>query len=356
MTSRFYYKNTRSVKISKAALRNSIISVMIALIVASPIVYAGSSFAFHTQYNLPLPSPLEHQPSYAIRIPFGAAETDTGYEPANVSIPAGMTVGWFNDDSAEHTVTALTNESEQGGSSPDPLAPLLEPVLENVKLGVEQFDSGVIPPGGFSIFTFTKPGTYPYYDEFNPSHRGQINVGDLMERGKNMDMRIGGDLPFNASELGRVVLTFIPKTISLPSPLELTYNVTISNSTGPVYTHEFGDIDGILDLEIIPVNKLNPSMQVGPGTNASNNKTTTSGNFANNTNTTASSATSGSTIETTTYGPDLNSPITGTYHIEGPILVEPTPYFIKVVVTKIDLTAPSQPIVDEFTLPASVAG
>ena len=125
MTSRFYYKNTRSVKISKAALRNSIIAVMIALIVASPIVYAGSSFAFHTQYNLPLPSPLEHQPSYAIRIPFGATETDTGYEPANVSIPAGMTVGWFNDDSAEHTVTALTNESEQGGSSPDPLAPLL---------------------------------------------------------------------------------------------------------------------------------------------------------------------------------------------------------------------------------------
>ena len=79
----------------------------------------------------------------------------------------------------EHTVTALTNESEQGGSSPDPLAPLLEPVLENVKLGVEQFDSGVIPPGGFSIFTFTKPGTYPSYDEFNPSHRGQINVGNL---------------------------------------------------------------------------------------------------------------------------------------------------------------------------------
>ena len=30
-----------------------------------------------------------------------------------------------------------------------------------------------------------------------------------------------------------------------------------------------------------------------------------------------------STIKTTTYGPDLSAPITGTYHIEGPILVEP---------------------------------
>jgi hypothetical protein len=59
-----------------------------------------------------------------------------------------------------------------------------------------------------------------------------------------------------------------------------------------------GDIDGILDLEIIPVNKLNPSMQVGPGTNASNNGPTT--NLANNNNTTASSEMSGSTIKATT--------------------------------------------------------
>jgi plastocyanin len=356
MTSTFCCKNTHGVKIStKSLLRNSIVAIVAALVVASPILYAGSSLAFHTQYNLPLPSALEHEPSYAIRIPFGAAGTGTGYDPANVSIPAGMTVVWFNDDSAQHTVTALTNESEQGRSSPVPvLAPLLEPVLKTIAPGGERFDSGVIPPGGFSVFTFTKPGTYPYYDEFNPSHRGQINVGDLMERGKNMDMRIGGDLPFNISELGRVVLSFIPKNISLPPPLELTYNVTISNSTGPVYTHEFGDIDGILDLEIIPVNKLNLAMQVGPGTNASNN--TTGGNVANNTNATASSAMSTSTIETTTYGPDLNSPITGTYHIEGPILVEPTSYSIKVEVTKVNGIAPSQPIVDEFIIPAQVGG
>ncbi|HYZ59903.1 MAG TPA: hypothetical protein VE544_09635, partial [Nitrososphaeraceae archaeon] len=50
----------------------------------------------------------------------------------------------------------------------------------------------------------------------------------------------------------------------------------------------------------------------------------------NDTNITASSAMSGSTILTTTYGPDLNSPITGTYHVEGPLLVEPTPYLIMV--------------------------
>lgn len=212
----------------------------------------------------------------------------------------------------------------------------------------------MLPPGGFSVFTFTNPGTYAYYDEFNPTHRGQINVGDLVELGKSMDMRIGGDLPFNASELGRLVLSFVPKNMSLPPALELTYNVTIFNSTGPVYHREFGDIDGILDLEIIPVNKLNPSMQVGPGTNASNNGPTT--NLANNNNTTARSEMSGSTIKATTYGPDLNSPITGTYHVEGPILIEPAPYLIRVEVTEIGHLPPPQPIIDEFILPQAVGG
>jgi len=266
-----------------------------------------------------------------------------------------MTVVWFNDDSTQHTVTTLTNESKEEGLSPFPiLDPILEPAVTNITNGIELFDSGVLPPGGFSVFTFTNPGTYAYYDEFNPTHRGQINVGDLVELGKSMDMRIGGDLPFNASELGRLVLSFVPKNMSLPPALELTYNVTIFNSTGPVYNREFGDIDGILDLEIIPVNKLNPSMQVGPGTNASNNGPTT--NLANNNNTTARSEMSGSTIKATTYGPDLNSPITGTYHVEGPILIEPAPYLIRVEVTEIGHLPPPQPIIDEFILPQAVGG
>ena len=104
----------------------------------------SASLAFHTQYNLPLPSSLEHQPSYAIRIPFGSAESDTGYDPANVSIPAGMTVVWFNADSTQHTVTALANESKQGGLSPFPiLNPILEPAVTNIANGIELFDSGV---------------------------------------------------------------------------------------------------------------------------------------------------------------------------------------------------------------------
>jgi plastocyanin len=60
-----------------------------------------------------------------------------------------MTVVWFNDDRAEHTVTTADNSPER-------------------------FDSGVIPSGGFSVFTFSKPGTYDYYDKFNPSKRDKL--------------------------------------------------------------------------------------------------------------------------------------------------------------------------------------
>ena len=61
-----------------------------------------------------------------------------------------------------------------------------------------------------------------------------------------------------------------------------------------------------------------------------------------------------STIKTTTYGPDLSAPITGTYHIEGPILVESNDYIIKVELISIDGKSLSKPIEDVFLLPAKL--
>lgn len=312
------------------------------------------AFAYHQQYNLPLPSELEHQPSYAIRIPFGIGQTDysVGYDPSQVSIPAGMSVAWFNDDSNPHSVTTISS------------AP-------------EKFDSGIIPPGGFSVMTFTKPGLYIYYDKMNPSIMGSIIVGDLVQLGKNMEMRIGGNIPFELTELGRVVLSFIPHNVKLPPPLDMTYNVTIFNGTmdNVIYNREFGDIDGILDLEIIPVQGIKGIPGQIKQANMTNNITNEGGEgnittFAkqgsekadldNNKNTSAmlsntlSTPLSKSTIKTTTYGPDLSAPITGTYHIEGPILVEPTDYIIKVELVSIDGKSLSKPIEDVFLLPAKI--
>ncbi len=83
-----------------------------------------------------------------------------------------MTVIWFNNDEGEHSVTTLTN----GTYSP--------PVT---------FDSGFIPAnGGSVIHQFNSPGRYIYFDQFDPSVHGVINVGTAIEQGKNFNMHIGG--------------------------------------------------------------------------------------------------------------------------------------------------------------------
>jgi hypothetical protein len=138
--------NTRvwkNIKKAQKLYRNRMQKVMLLFLLISsslllPFTHMDdkqTAFAYHKQYGLPLPSELAHQPSYAIRIPFGVGQTDysVGYDPSQVAIPAGMSVVWFNDDSNPHTVTTISS------------AP-------------EQFDSGIIPSGGFSVMTFTKPG------------------------------------------------------------------------------------------------------------------------------------------------------------------------------------------------------
>jgi plastocyanin len=356
----------KNIKKAQKLYRNITQEVMLSLLLVSsslliPITQIDEqAFAYHQQYRLPLPSELEHQPSYAIRIPFGVGQTDysVGYDPSQVALPAGMSVVWFNDDSNPHTVTTISS------------AP-------------EQFDSGIIPPGGFSVMTFTKPGLYIYYDKLNPSLEGSIIVGDLIQLGKNMEMRIGGNLPFKFTDLGRLVLSFVPHKVTLPPPLDMTYNVTIYNGTmdNDIYNRQFGDIDGILDLEIVPIKGIKGLPEQIKEVNINNNtinggnittfvkqeldksaittNTTNGADLGNEKDGTMLSNTSSiplskSTIKTTTYGPDLSAPITGTYHIEGPILVEPNDYIIKVELMSIDGKSLAEPIEDVFLLPAKI--
>jgi hypothetical protein len=157
----------------------------------------------HSPYDLPLPSYLDHIPSYSIRIPFTGFADSSAFYPQQVSIPVGMSVIWYNDDVRPHTVTTMEN------------AP-------------EDFNFTIIPPGGFADFTFTKPGIYEYYDRIVPWVKGRIIVGDLIQVGENVTMRIGGNIPFNYTELQRIVFSFIPHKIVLPS--NLTYSVTILQS------------------------------------------------------------------------------------------------------------------------------
>jgi plastocyanin len=187
-------------------------------------------------------------PSYAINIPF----TDLGFspfEPSDISIPANMTVIWFNEDESPHSVTF-------NDTSPEPIQP------------------GTIAPGGFFIHKFTVPGTYDYYDTENPSSKGRIKVGAEFERGQYMDMLVGGDaLPFEAGKIGRTTFSFVPKdnVTTIPPSLSITYNVTIADSTGTqLYSNQFEDSDGILDLELIPTSSSRSSLSNQTGAGASN--------------------------------------------------------------------------------------
>src|SRR5918994_3499061 len=188
-------------------------------------------------------------PSYAINIPFSELGF-TAFEPSDISIPANMGVVWFNEDQSPHSVTF-------NDTSP------------------EAIDPGTIAPGGFFIHKFSTPGIYEYYDDQNPSAKGRINVGGEFESGQYMNMLVGGDaLPFEAGKVGRTTFSFVPNdnvTTTIPPSLSITYNVAIADSTGTeLYSGQFDDSDGILDLELIPSSRSSSS--------SSSNQTTASSN------------------------------------------------------------------------------
>jgi plastocyanin len=271
-------------------------------------------------------------PSYAINIP----PTELGYsqfEPSDISIPANMGVVWFNDDDSQHSVTF-------NDTSP------------------EAIDPGTIAPGGFFIHKFSTPGIYEYYDDQNPSAKGRINVGGEFESGQYMNMLVGGDaLPFEAGKVGRTTFSFVPNdnVTTIPPSLSITYNVAIADSTGTeLYSGQFDDSDGILDLELIPSSRSlsssssSSSNQTSTTTTASSNQTTSSSSSSSSNQTTASNF--------VTWGPDLTDQegvaSDGVYHVQGPVLTENEDYTITVSISSIDDVIQQQPPSDDFLLPS----
>ena len=74
------------------------------------------------------------------------------FQPAEISISAGTTVTWTNEDAVGHTVTSGTRGSPSG-----------------------MFDESVNAGGTFS-FTFTESGTYEYFCSIHPGMDGTVIV------------------------------------------------------------------------------------------------------------------------------------------------------------------------------------
>jgi plastocyanin len=269
-----------------------------------------------TTFPPPVFTTIRSQPAYEINIPF-SSEGKPAFEPKEVSIPVGMTVIWFNNDNGQHSVNTLTNST----NSPP-----------------ETINSGIIPQnGGSFIHQFNNPGRYVYYDQFDPSMHGIINVGSAIEPGKNFNLYVGGinSLPFNPSKTHSIVLSFVPKTVKFPPVIALTYNVTILNSVGkPLYSHSYDDSDGILDLELIPIHKNALSLAVTTNSSAQQQ-------------------------QFTTWGPDFIGQEAvhsdGVFHISGPVLVQNSAYTIQVSIVANSNSKLQNPVSDTFVLPPNLS-
>lgn len=106
----------------------------------------------------------DEAPSSSAEVPSATAEAtasdaevaiDTfAYVPSTVTVPAGTTVMWTNEDATRHTVTA---------GSEDAPAP-------------DDFDLAVEDRGDVVEFTFEEPGTYAYYCVLHPFMEGVVEV------------------------------------------------------------------------------------------------------------------------------------------------------------------------------------
>lgn len=306
---------------TKCKAISTVLLISIAVL-ASPLLLYSNTITGTTAYaqtpGMTFPPPIfgsiRSQPAYEVSIPF-SSQGKSSFVPQEIAIPTGMTVIWFNNDDGQHSLSTLTNSTY---SAP------------------ETINSGpIVQEGGSFIHTFTQPGKYVYFDQFNPSAQGVVNVGSTLQTGKNMNMIIGGQntIPFNPAQPQSMVLSFIPTTVSIPPTTDITYKVTLLDSAKKaLYSKNYDDADGILDLELVPVHKAVISSSTSNTTSASKNISS----------------------QFTSWGPDFIGEeqvrSDGVYHIRGPVLVQNSPYSIQVSIVAKDNAILPSPISDTFVL------
>ena len=81
--------------------------------------------------------------------------TSSGFEPQEITIKAGESVTWENDDTTPHQVMSAVHPTH-----------LVYPPL----------NIGLINPGESKSLVFPEAGTYKYHDHLNPTLTGQVVV------------------------------------------------------------------------------------------------------------------------------------------------------------------------------------
>ncbi|MBI2036082.1 cupredoxin domain-containing protein [Candidatus Microgenomates bacterium] len=133
-------------------------------VIAAVVLITGKG-GYQTPITNPPPTPIKSAPptttSSLTNEATGSAQqvtvmlTQSGFEPATVTVKAGTKVIWVNNSGDMATVNSAVHPTH----------------LVYPPLNFDQF------PNGQSLsLVFDKPGTYKYHDHLNPSQTGQVIV------------------------------------------------------------------------------------------------------------------------------------------------------------------------------------
>lgn len=106
------------------------------------------------------------------------------FSPASVTVPAGTTITWTNQDTAPHTVTSDTG----------------------------LWDSGTVNTGGSYSRTFSTPGTFPYHCAIHPFMKAEVIVQASGATGT------APPAPAATSAASTATSTATPPSTSTPTP------------------------------------------------------------------------------------------------------------------------------------------
>lgn len=253
-------------------------SIIAAVLVAGFMVTAGLSSAFAQ----------EVRGTFVVRMPPGAYQQgNVYYNPADIAVPAGTTVVWFNDDPNQiHTVTSGNAGEEDAG---------------NV------FDSGFMNEGTFFQYTFDAAGDFPYFCMVHPYMVGSVSVSEAFEQGHNFKITYGTGPVFDFTEHERTLLNIEPTSMEIPDDEPVTYQLTILRDGDEVFSEEFRTLGGNLQIELVPTDG-----------------------------------------QTQVTGPDISDPVIGAYHIQGSFLKEVGSYTVRAEITELFSQPPEEEIGDDF--------
>ncbi len=233
----------------------------------------------------------------------GCEETDECWFPSVVTVAVGETVTWSNDDTAAHTVTsgAAAGPSEEVGAI---------------------FDSSLFMAGATFEVTFDEAGTFEYFCMVHPWMAGTVIVGEamaeeVMEEAMMSGVYLGLDidpmLPFDNTANDMVTLSFTAQSDELMGSGavdHLDYKVIISKDGSEVWSEQFHEHDGNLELQFTP----------------------SEGSFS------------------TTGGEEVGSTETKAFMVQGPVFMDNGNYQVTAQIVGIEFNPLSTPLTDDFTI------